>query len=100
MQHRIQIFFYENKYIQQVKLSDTVLNINDNAFSGCLVLETINFLERLQTIGKYTFKSCEKWDNVYIPKNVKSIGLWAFSNCLSLNNIIIFYFNLCNIYLR
>lgn len=59
-------------------IPEEILVIEDNAFSGCSKLTSINLPEGLTKIGYQAFKSAGLY-NISIPKNVKSIGTGAFS---------------------
>ena len=102
----------QNKTIKKVVLSNTLKEIGDYAFSGCVNLSNISIPNSVTKIGKnafehcdslntitipngitkiseYTFYSCTNLKNVKIPNGVTEIGKRAFSSCNSLNSIII-----------
>lgn len=64
-----------------------VLNIEYNAFVGCINLIDINLPEGLEKIGDYAFCGCEKLNVVTIPNETISIGEYAFADCTNVSQI-------------
>lgn len=56
--------FSKNKYIEEVKIPDTV-----------------------EYVGQFCFNECYNLKKVKLGKNVKEIGIWAFLDCKSLKSI-------------
>ena len=76
--------FYINAYI-----SDSVINIGNNAFSGCSGLTSITIPDSVTSIGYAAFAGCSGLTSITIPDSVTSIGEYAFSYCSSLTSITI-----------
>ena len=71
--------------LEEVQLSPTIQNIEDNAFFSCKRLTRIN-LEKVKTVGDNCFKSTSlKEINL---SQTTSVGDFAFANCYSLKRII------------
>lgn len=66
-----------------------VLEIVDEAFSGCKTVYTITIPDTVTKIGYSAFKGCSKLESVVIGCGVKRIGNEAFESCGSLTSIII-----------
>ena len=80
---------FRDKYVVSVVMPESVIAIDDEAFSGCSNLTSVVIGENVSTIGSYAFSSCSSLTSVVIGENVTSIGNSAFSNCSSLTSIII-----------
>lgn len=70
--------------IKYVKL-DNASQINNNALSGCINLETL-IAPKCGLVGATTFYNCSKLNNVNLPA-CKTIYKLAFQNCIGLTNI-------------
>lgn len=73
------------------KMDDTftipasVVNINDNAFSGSNNIVSLNIPSTVSSIGSYAFSECIKLTDVNISDGITSIGPFTFSKCKNLN---------------
>ena len=67
---------------------DSVTNISDSAFSGCVGLTSITIPDSVTNIGT-TFRDCGDLINVVIGNGVTNINSRAFDSCSSLTNITI-----------
>ena len=83
---------------------DSVTEIGDYAFSGCISLQSIVIPDSVTTIGESAFRDCTSLQSIEIPNSVTEIGYYAFSGCTSLKSIMIpnsvtsigeFAFNCC-----
>lgn len=61
--------------------------IPDNAFNGCINLESVDIPQSLVTIGCFAFKDCSVLRSVSLPETMKSIALGAFDGCSSLEAV-------------
>ncbi|GEM_PF-647919 len=75
--------------ILQVKISDGVTSIGDNAFNYCRRLSKVTIPNSVTSIGEEAFDDCNRLTSVTIPDSVVSIGNGAFDNCSSLTSVII-----------
>lgn len=73
--------------IQSISLPDTVISIDEQAFSGCISLETINIPQNLETIGLGAFYDCRSLEEVILPETLHQVGAMAFQGCSSLTKV-------------
>ena len=64
-----------------VIIPNTVKNIGNDAFRGCVNLASVTIPSGVTTIGDDAFHGCLKLDKVTIPDTVTSIGKEAFGSC-------------------
>ena len=74
----------DNNIIKKVVIPDGVTSIGENAFYGCVLLESINIPESVTTIGEWAFGGCRNLKSVKIPSGIKDIEACLFYNCISL----------------
>ncbi len=48
--------------------------INNDAFNGCGLLETVILPESLEGMGEFVFEDCDQLRHIHIPKNVRDIN--------------------------
>lgn len=72
---------FENLMIENVTLSNSVVEIKEGAFKGCERLEKIEFPNSLNKIGNSAFKGCKNITELAFPNNLISIGSFAFEGC-------------------
>ena len=70
--------FYGNPFIKNVILTKNVSKIEDNAFTACKNLKTIN-LENVTEIGEWAFYKCESLMDIEL--HVSEIKKAVFSEC-------------------
>lgn len=66
-----------------------VKRIDDRAFSGFFLLESITIPDSVTSIGRCAFEDCISLKSITIPDSVTSIGDRAFQNCILLESITI-----------
>lgn len=69
----------------EIILPNTVTEIKDNAFEGCMGITSINIPESVTKIGEYAFSTCCGLTSIVIPNTVTEIGEYAF---IYVNNIV------------
>ena len=74
-------------YIQNIKISNGITEIESYAFNGCSSLKSIEIPDGVTEIGMYAFCNCRSLINIKIPNSVESIGHGAFAGCSSLKSI-------------
>ena len=74
-------------YIQNIKISNGITEIESYAFNGCSSLKSIEIPDGVTEIGMYAFCNCSSLINIKIPNSVESIGHGAFAGCSSLKSI-------------
>ena len=73
--------------IKIYQIPQSVTTIEDEAFSYCRSLNSIEIPQSVINIGNCAFEYCESLNNIEIPKSITSIGYGAFEYCISLTNI-------------
>ena len=77
--------FYNNQYITNVILPDTVTTIDDYAFANSS-LQTISLSTNLQSIGNMAFQQAQI--NAFeMPNSVTYVGYGIFQNCYELTDV-------------
>lgn len=79
----------QNCNMTEVSISESILEIGENAFVGCSSLKQVTLPSSLTEIKKGTFYGCSKLETISIPAQVHSIGESAFYNCSSLTQIML-----------
>lgn len=75
-----------SKAVGEVRLPDSVIELERSAFSGCSEMTGI-VLKNVGKIGKSCFSGCTALKKVRVPDYVSYIGEWAFSHCSSLEEV-------------
>lgn len=70
-----------------VTIPDSVQNIEDDAFRGCVNLTSVSVTDGLRTIGKRAFQSCENLEYIDFPSTITSIGTGAFFDCRKIRSV-------------
>lgn len=73
--------------VSTINFSNTIKEIESNAFSHCANLKNINFSDSIETIGSKAFYSCINLNEISFSDSVRIIGEEAFSCCSSLTAI-------------
>ncbi len=76
-------------YLDRVVIPNSIINIEDGAFSGQSALVSVDFApdSQLKFIGDRAFSGCKDLTNITIPNSIYSIGEGVFSRCTSLTSI-------------
>lgn len=80
--------FLDNTDIKSVIIPNTVLSIEDYAFSGCSNLANLMLGSAVKSIGAGAFQTSQLAE-VNIPNSVEMIGIGAFMNCKNLTSLIL-----------
>ena len=75
--------------VEKVQIPDSVTEIKNYAFAGCVGLTEINFPENLKIIGRNVFYGCTGINEITIPASVREMGDNIFTNCTGLENVVI-----------
>lgn len=70
---------FSEKSITQFTMPDSVVEVGDNAFYNCMILEKIALSNSLETIGRYAFCGCKSLESIEIPDSVRTIYAFAFA---------------------
>ena len=76
-----------NDIITSLTISDSVTSIDNQAFDGFYVLESVTMGNNVKTIGQSAFANCSKLTSINIPNSVTSLGKTAFRGCRNLENV-------------
>ena len=76
--------------LKEVVVSNSLIEIQYNAFQSNNSLTTITFLEgtKIKTIGNQAFIGCKALKTFAIPTTVTSIGTAVFQNCSGLESVV------------
>ncbi|MDE7229437.1 MAG: leucine-rich repeat domain-containing protein [Oscillospiraceae bacterium] len=80
--------FENNNAIGRVVLPNRVREIRENAFKGCVSMQTLELSEELEVIGRSAFENCRKLIRITLPQNVRRLGESAFKRCFKLNSFV------------
>ena len=83
----IEKYAFEDIWLREITLSDSVTEIGEGAFARCSDLKTVKFGNGLKNIGKYAFAHCTSLEEIVIPEGVETMGLSVFSNCYNLKKL-------------
>ncbi len=70
-----------NKSVRSIVISDSVVTIEESAFSDCQDLESVTLGSGVQTIGISAFSGCSALDDVTFGDAIEDIGSQAFKDC-------------------
>lgn len=85
--HAFEVEYSENPNITKVTIPDSVTEIGECAFSGCVNLTEAKLSSGIREIPIQTFADCKSLKNVDIPNGVAIIGSNAFKNCAELSQV-------------
>ena len=69
---------------EKVVVPNSVTNIGERAFSGCISLTSVTIPNSVTSIGRGAFYNCTSLTSVTIPNSVTSIGEYVFWGCSGL----------------
>lgn len=76
-------------YLEEIKLSKNINKIPASAFEGCISLKSIDIPDGVTEISDEAFYLCNSLKEINIPNSVKYIGNGAFVGCASLEELVI-----------
>ena len=76
-------------YLEEIKLSKNIKEIPGSAFKGCISLKSIDIPDGVTKIADEAFYLCNSLKEINIPSSVKYIGNGAFVGCASLEELVI-----------
>lgn len=79
--------FYLCYYLEEVTLSDFILEFGDSVFQKCVSLKTVNLPAKLKTVGEWTFLDCVSLSAIELPDTLEALSVHMFSGCESLTQI-------------
>ena len=75
--------------IEEAVVADGVTEIGEEAFSGCLRLETVRLPASVVAIRHGAFKGCAALKSIVLPEGLRKIEGLAFLNCAALENVVV-----------
>ncbi len=78
-----------NGCVSNVVIPESVTEIGDSAFIGCVGLTSVTIPDSVTYIGNLAFASCTALTYVTIPDSVTHIGNMAFLSCTALTDVTI-----------
>lgn len=82
--------FYDWQKLKNVELPENMIELPNDCFNSCDVLNAIVLPEKLEIIGEGVFEFCTSLEDVEFNDNLKEIGEKAFDSC---HNLKILKFN-------
>ena len=79
---------FEDCQFTSVTLPESFMEISNEMFIDCHMLEIVNIPDDVMSIGYAAFKNCGNLKTIVIPDNVKSISDYTFYDC-GLESIVI-----------
>ena len=73
--------------ITSIVLPNSITQLGDGAFFGCISLTSIQLSNAITSIGTNTFYNCDSLTSIVMPNSVTSIGYQSFYGCNSLTNV-------------
>lgn len=73
--------------LETISIPDTVKTISSACFKGCTALSSIKLSSSIETIADSTFEDCHGLAGIIIPDSVTSIGCKAFKDCTAMQTI-------------
>lgn len=77
---------FKGTNVTSVTIPDSVVSIQDEAFSDCTKLTTVQLPSKITAIPDSCFDNASSLTGISIPSGVTSIGANAFRNCLSMKS--------------
>lgn len=75
------------RYITEVKMPASVVEVGESVFSDCSGLEAVGFSENMTSIEARAFLDCAKLSELILPNSLREIGENAFSGCTGLETL-------------
>lgn len=79
--------FFDNNFIQEVHIPDSVQKIGDYSFSNCDNLKTVYMEDSVTTLGTEAFSRNNNLQTVRLSNKIKTIPSSCFANCEKLQTI-------------
>lgn len=77
----------ECRYITEVEIPASVVEVGESAFYNCSGLEAVGFSENMTSIEAQAFQDCAKLSELILPNSLREIGGYAFSGCTGLETL-------------
>ena len=74
-------------YVPNIIIPNSVTSIANNAFQGCISLESVIISNSVTSIGVLAFAGCTSLTSITIPSSVTSVSDNAFQGSLNITDI-------------
>ena len=75
--------------LKRIALPESVDKIEFGVFQSCPLLKDITLPSSIKTIDGYAFARCEALKEIYLPASVREIARDAFLSCANLQNVVV-----------
>ena len=79
--------FLDCPTLTSIEIPESVVRIENSAFTLCTGLESVSLSEGLTYLGNGAFSRCSSLKNISIPNSVTTVESGAFQNCSSLESV-------------
>ena len=79
--------FYDNDYITEVTIPNSVVSIGNHAFYSCDNLTSISLPQSVKKIEYNAFRECSNLKSITLNNGLETIGYGVFYNCRRLQNV-------------
>lgn len=79
--------FSHCELLEEIDIPDSILNIGQSCFSGCIKLQSVKLGNGVTELPAYCFSHCELLEEVDISDSITSIGQSCFADCISIKSI-------------
>ena len=80
--------FAECEGLKNIKLPDSLINLESNAFEGCKNATALYIGNKVEKIAKAAFASCESIQVVYLPDSLTTMSAGVFQDCKKLGKVV------------
>lgn len=80
---------FAGDYMSSITFPETLITVEDSAFSGCEYLTELNFPVGVKSIGNSIAVRCHALETVVLPDGLETLGEGAFQGCQSLSSVTI-----------
>ena len=74
---------------EHIEVPNGIESIGNNAFEGCMSLQSIILPDSVTAIGECGFVGCESLQSIVLSQSLASIEDWVFNGCKSLQSIVL-----------
>lgn len=79
----------DNTHLLHINLPDSLIKVDDFAFSNCPNMEKITIPNSVATLGTHVFDGCEGLETVNLSCNIKELREGTFTDCWNLTEVIL-----------
>ncbi len=85
----IEDFAFSSSGLTSIAIGNSVTNIGQDAFYGCVKLAGVTVANGVTSIGSQAFLGCSSLPSIAIPNSVTNFGSGAFDDCSALTNVFV-----------